>query len=51
MIPQNQNKMKQLIPKILSCTFMTFTFIISLSIIVDCNDNNDNIYGNGNNTK
>ena len=51
MIPQNQNKMKQLIPKILTCTFMTFTFIISWSIIVDSNYNYDNIYGNDNNTK
>lgn len=51
MIPQNQNKIKQLIPKTLTCTFMTFTFIIFLSIIVDCNYNNDNIYGNDNNTK
>ena len=30
---------------------MTFTFIISLSIIVDSNYNYDNIYGNDNNTK
>ena len=51
MTPQNQNKMKQLIPKILTSTFMTFTLITSLSIIDDCNYNIDNDYGNDNNNK